>query len=74
MYTTITTIKLFLVLCCQTESNGYTYEVKDLSNSHEKIITGGTLYTDSKYNEGDTIRLIIPTALSLTSKQTPSND
>jgi len=74
MYTTITTIKLFLVLCCQLESNGYTYEVKDLSNSHEKIITGGTLYTDAKYNEGDTIRLMIPTAPPLISKKIPSND
>ena len=53
-----TTIKLFLVLCCQPESKGYMYEVKDISNSYEKIVTGGTVYTESHYNEGDTIRLI----------------
>ena len=34
------------------------YEVKDISNSYEKIVTGGTVYTESHYNEGDTIRLI----------------
>ena len=74
MNATITTIKLFLVLCCQTEVKGYMYEVKDISNSHEKIITGGTIYTEAKYNEGDTIRLAIPKPSILTSKQTISND
>ena len=74
MNATITTIKLFLVLCCQPEVKGYMYEVKDISNSHEKIITGGTLYTEVKYNEGDTIRLAIPKPSTLTSKQTTLND
>jgi hypothetical protein len=74
MNVTITTIKLFLVLCCQTESKGYTYEVKDISVPHEKIVTGGTLYTDAKYNEGDTIQLAIPKPSTLTNKQTTSND
>ena len=74
MNATITTIKLLLVLCCQSEVKGYMYEVKDISNSHEKIVTGGTLYTEVKYNEGDTIRLAIPKPSTLTSKQTTSND
>ena len=74
MNATITTIKLLLVLCCQTEVKGYMYEVKDISNSYEKIVTGGTLYTEAKYNEGDTIRLAIPKPSTLTSKQTTLND
>ena len=54
---TIIGIKLFLVLCCntKTEDNGYSYEVKDLQNSNSY----GTILTERKYLEGDTIKIFI---------------
>ena len=48
-------IKLFLVLCCNTQNEygQYVYEVKEIDN--QKI--GGVYYTHIKYNDGDTIQL-----------------
>ena len=51
---TIISIKLFLVLCCQTVSdNQYKYEVKSLEDTTQT----GVIYTGMKYSEGDTIKL-----------------
>lgn len=56
---TIITIKLFLVLCCQTSVNDkeYAYEVHELNNTKN----AGTVYSRIKYNQGDTIEIAIPT-------------
>jgi hypothetical protein len=51
---TIITIKLFLVLCCQSVNDGqYKYEVKSLEDTTQT----GVIYTGMKYSEGDTIKL-----------------
>lgn len=48
-------IKLFIVLCCntQTPDGVYSYQVKELP----KDDLGGIVYTTIKYQEGDTIRI-----------------
>ena len=49
----IIAIKLFLVLCCQTVDNGnFKYEVKSLTDSTEV----GSIYSNTRYFEGDTIK------------------
>ena len=54
---TIITIKLFLVLCCQTVDNGqYKYDVKNLGDTTQT----GVVYTSIRYSEGDTIKLYSP--------------
>lgn len=54
---TIITIKLFLVLCCQTVDNGqYQYEVKNIQDTTET----GVVYTSIRYSEGDTIKIYSP--------------
>jgi hypothetical protein len=54
---TIITIKLFLVLCCQTVDNGqYKYDVKNLQDTTQS----GVIYTSARYSEGDTIKLYSP--------------
>jgi hypothetical protein len=54
---TIITIKLFLVLCCQTVDNGqYKYDVKNLEDTTQT----GVVYTSIRYSEGDTIKLYSP--------------
>jgi hypothetical protein len=51
---TIIGIKLFLVLCCQTVSDGqYKYEVKTLDSTEQT----GMIYSTAQYTEGDTIKL-----------------
>lgn len=52
-----TIIKLFLVLCCntQTPDKGFSYEVKDLQTKDSY----GTILTERKYQEGDTIKIVI---------------
>ena len=51
---TIIGIKLFLVLCCQTVSDGqYNYEVKTLDSTEQT----GMIYSTAQYTEGDTIKL-----------------
>ena len=53
---TIVAIRLFLVLCCQTDVDGnmYSYEVKELTNKDNP----GILYSKAKYNVGDTIKIM----------------
>jgi len=51
---TIIAIKLFLVLCCQTVSDGqYKYEVKNLQDTTQT----GVIFSNKQYFEGDTIKL-----------------
>jgi hypothetical protein len=51
---TIIVIKLFLVLCCQTVTDGqYKYEVKTLDSTEQT----GMIYSTEQYTEGDTIKL-----------------
>ena len=51
-----TIIKIFLVLCCNTQNDGvFTYEVKDLQNTN----SFGTILTERKYQEGDTVKMFI---------------
>ena len=57
---TVVTIKMFLVLCCSTNTNnnsGYSYEVQELN---DKGATG-VMFTQVEYNKGDTIKITIPT-------------
>jgi hypothetical protein len=50
-------IKLFIVLCCYTQpqTEPFRYEVRDASDTTHT----GTVYTDTKYSEGDTIKFNI---------------
>jgi hypothetical protein len=51
---TIIAIKLFLVLCCQTVSDGqYKYDVKNLQDTTQT----GVIFSSKQYFEGDTIKL-----------------
>lgn len=47
-------VKLFLVLCCQTAENGqFKYEVRSLTDSEQV----GSIYSNTRYFEGDTIKI-----------------
>ena len=56
---TIITVKMFLVLCCSTNTNnsGYSYEVQELYDNGAT----GVMFTQVEYNKGDTIKITIPT-------------
>ena len=55
---TIIVIKLFLVLCCQTFTDGqYKYEVKTLDSTEQT----GMIYSTEQYTEGDTIKIKLKT-------------
>lgn len=54
---TIIAIKLFLVLCCQSSTDGmHIYEVKSLSDT----ATTGIIYSSATYYMGDTIAMKFP--------------
>ena len=63
---TIVAIKLFLVLCCSTSTNEneYSYEVHEINNTENT----GIVYSRVKRNQGDTIKIAIPT-LEITSNK-----
>jgi hypothetical protein len=54
---TIAIIKLFVVLCCYTpdERGGYVYDVQAVDDTTRY----GTVYSLTKYNKNDTIRIEI---------------
>lgn len=57
---TVVTIKMFLVLCCSTNAtnnSGYSYEVQELNGKEGT----GVMFTQMEYNQGDTIKIVIPT-------------
>ena len=51
-----TIIKLFIIVCCNTQTPDgiHSYQVKQLP----KDDFGGVLYTPTKYQEGDTVKII----------------
>jgi hypothetical protein len=53
---TLAVIKLFVVLCCYThnDTDGYKYDVR---NAGDSTMTG-TIFSFTKYSEGDTIRIV----------------